>query len=135
MTIEINQLVLYVIILLAVAGGGGAILYAKREIKLTNEDFNFAKTVLKMALYVSKEYDWEYEDELEDIMEYVLIGLDNAIELNDIDIMTVKDFKEYVFAEARELCQMNQIVIDEDLEGMLNMAIDYLITKLDLSDN
>lgn len=129
-TFEISELALYFITLLLTTGIIGGTLYLKKKLNLAKEDFEFARTILKMALNVSKEFDFDDEEEVQEIMAYVLLGLDKAIDTYDVEIASLGDFKGYVFEEARLLCEMNEIEINEDLEAMLHSAVDYLIEKV-----
>ena len=130
--IEINQVAAYLVILLTIVFIGGIALYLKKKFNFLKGDYAFMETVLKMVNHITKSFDWAYEDEVEDIMKYVLIALEIATEFNDIDVIDVNSFKEVVFVQAKQLCEDNGVEMSEELDDMLQTAIDYVIDKFEL---
>lgn len=114
-----------VLILLGLISFGGV--WLKRKFQLKEQETELLYLILQVANFITQKIEFKYQDGVATIVGYCLEALTYVEEfeqITDIDtkIQVIKD-------KAIEICEKNNIPLDDGTIEITDMIIDYLVEQ------
>jgi hypothetical protein len=121
-----EQILIYLGILIAVGGICFGGIYLKKKYNIQNDELEFAKMLVKAVSFVASKTNFAYKGELDVVGEYVLMAIEDVEKFETFT--TIKEQKEFVMQTAYSICEKNGIKVDKELEEVIKYFVDYFVS-------
>jgi hypothetical protein len=119
------EILIYIGILLVVAGIVIESIYLIHKYNITKNELNFVGLVLKLVDYIVGKFEFQYKNSVSQIVNYTLEAVSIVSELKDTN--DNEQIQISIFEKAKEICMENGIDVDEGIETIIYEIVSYII--------